>query len=79
MSMSLQILAAAALVPAMVGPQPAPQGGAGVIVLALCNGGSITVPVDQTPPASGTQPCCAKGCHSAERKRKQADKADEEV
>ena len=78
MSMSLQVLAAAALLPAMVGPLPAPQGSAGLIVLALCNGGTITMPADKAPAAPGTQPCCAKGCHTAERKRKQADKADEE-
>ena len=60
-----------ALVPAMVGPLPIEQGSRSLL-LALCGGGSVRIALesdDGTLPAPATTPCCAKGCHSAERRR----------
>ena len=60
-----------ALFPAIVGPLPLEEGSR-ALVLALCGGGSIEIALesdDGTLPAPATTPCCAKGCHSGERKR----------
>lgn len=58
-------LAAVALLPAMTGVPPgtAPQ----ALTLALCNGGTITLPLGRNAPASAATPCCAKGCRSRRR------------
>jgi hypothetical protein len=67
---SLLFAAAAALLPAMTAPsEGAPQlSTVGAVVVALCNGGSMMVPL-----GSGSQPatpcCCAKGCRTGKRKR----------
>ena len=65
------LFAAAALVPAMTAPsESGPQlSTVGALVVALCNGGSMTVPLGSgSPPA--TPCCCAKGCRTgAKRKR----------
>lgn len=64
------LVAAAALIPAMTGP--APQSGTSALVLALCNGGIITVQTGgsgQVPPGPPTGPCCAKGCHTGDRRK----------
>jgi hypothetical protein len=60
-----------ALIPAMVGPLPLDNGHPSLL-LALCGGGSVEVALqreDGNLPAPPSTPCCAKGCHSAERKR----------
>ena len=60
-----------ALFPAMVGPLPIEEGSR-ALVLALCGGGNIEIALesdDGTLPAPATTPCCAKGCHTGERKR----------
>jgi hypothetical protein len=65
------LFAAAALLPAMTAPsEGTPQlSTVGALVVALCNGGSMTVPL-----GSGRQPasapcCCDKGCRTGKRKR----------
>lgn len=70
MSGGRAVLAALALVPAMVGPAPARA--ETTLVIALCGGGTTTLPVgggsdrDQAPQQG---PCCAKGCHGGERRK----------
>ncbi len=64
------VFAAAALLPAMTGA----PGGSAVehtrsLALALCGGGSMTLPIDG-PQRPATAPCCAKGCHAGGRRRK---------
>jgi hypothetical protein len=70
MSRGIALLAALALVPAMIGPAQARAGTA--LVIALCGGGTTTLPVnggsdrDQGPQQG---PCCAKGCHGGDRRK----------
>lgn len=45
---------------------PARSGG---IELALCNGGTVRVPLDQVP-GDDDHRCCGKACHAGDRKRK---------
>lgn len=71
------LAAMAALIPAMTGPLPAAA--RYLLVLPLCSGGSISVPVDGGTPASdgrsdGSSPCCAKGCHSGDQRKKRFDR-----
>ena len=71
MTVSGLIFAAAALVPAMTGV-PGQTGAERVraLTLALCGGGSMILPLGENGlPASGTTPCCAKGCHAGGRRR----------
>lgn len=72
---ALHVFATAAMIPAMIGPAPAKAGAE--LVMALCNGGTITLPVTggNTPPGPAQGPCCAKGCHTSDR-RKGTLKAD---
>jgi len=58
--------AAIALLPAMTGLPPEEAGRS--ITAALCNGGTVNIPLDDTRPAPGVMPCCAKGCRSTRRK-----------
>ena len=77
LNLSAELFAMLALLPAVTGPPPAQiaatnteNTASGSITLALCNGGKVSVPLQGGPPARGTAPCCAKGCHSAEKRRK---------
>jgi len=66
--------AAAALLPAMTAPAEGTPlfSAAGALVVALCNGGTVTVPLGSgAPPA--TPCCCAKGCRPG-RKRGRIDR-----
>lgn len=65
------VFAAAALVPAMAAPQPRAADG-GSITVTLCEGGSMVIPLGRAPVQEGSTPCCAKGCHS-DQKRKRFD------
>lgn len=72
MKATLALFGLLALVPAVTGPAPAR---AQTLAMALCGGGTVTVPV--TPagaPGMPQGPCCAKGCHSSSS-RKRIDKA----
>ncbi|GEM_PF-2567239 len=61
-------LALTALVPAISGPLPIEQGRAMILELAMCNGGTVRIPVERDLPAvPATTPCCAKGCRSRKR------------
>lgn len=73
----MNLLAAAiglsALVPAMAGPIPLPrsQGGPAQLVVALCQGGSFVIPLDDDrAPAAPATVCCAKGCHRRDKRGK---------
>jgi hypothetical protein len=60
-----------ALLPAMVGPLPQ-EGGHPSLMLALCGGGAMQVQLrgrDGAPLPTAPTPCCAKGCHTAERRK----------
>nr|WP_166179002.1 hypothetical protein [Altererythrobacter segetis] len=65
------LFAAAALIPAMTAPsEGTPQLSAvGALVVALCNGGSMTVPLGRGPQPA-TPCCCAKGCRSGAKRRR---------
>jgi hypothetical protein len=72
MTPSTLLFAAVALVPAMASPaEGAPRlSMASALVVALCNGGSMTVPLGSgAPPA--TPCCCAKGYKRKRIDRKQ--------
>lgn len=73
MSRPSLLFAAAALLPAMTAPaEGTPLAAAGALIVALCNGGSMSVPA-----GGGSQPgsacCCAKGCRT-ETRRKRIDR-----
>ena len=66
------LFAAAALIPAITSPsEGSPQlSAAGALVVAMCNGGSMMLPLGSGAPLPATAPCCcAKGCRSDKRKR----------
>ena len=70
------LFAVAALIPAMTAPaERAPQPpAASTVAVALCNGGSMALPLHGDPPAPATAPCCcAKGCRTG-GKRKRIDR-----
>ena len=69
------VFAAIALVPAMSAPpEGAPQSsGASALVVALCNGGSIALPLGNGTPPVTAPCCCATGCRSSD-KRKRIDR-----
>ena len=73
MKRSIGSFAALALLPAMVGPI-VPQAQAGALSLALCGGGTLSIPLNSPAPANGSSPCCAKGCHNGSS-RKRLDRA----
>ncbi len=52
--------ALAALMPVMIGPLPAEPAS---LTAKLCNGGTITIPVDRGPPKP-ERDCHPKGCHA---------------
>lgn len=76
MKRALPLLAMAALIPAIIGPLPARAGT--VLVMKLCNGGTVKVPLDngQSPGGPPQGPCCAKGCHSGDRRKGSGETPD---
>jgi len=73
MSATATLFALVALTPAALGSSAAPR--AAEIALALCNGGSITIPTGGGESVPGENaPCCAKACH-ATCSRKRMDRA----
>lgn len=71
MSPALPLLAFAALVPAMTGPNAAERQDA--VRVALCAGGSVSIPLDGSPaPGERNAPCCAKGCHAGQSRKRLA-------
>jgi hypothetical protein len=69
------LFAAAALLPAMTSPsEGAPQfAGSAALIVALCSGGSMAVPLGGDAPQPVTSCCCAKGCRGG-KKRKRIDR-----
>jgi hypothetical protein len=65
MTVLVQIIGIAALVPAMAGPISPPDARAPArLMLALCQSGSLAIPMEQGDrPAMPATICCAKGCH----------------
>lgn len=65
------LFAAAAMIPAMTAPaEGTPQiTGAAALAVALCNGGSMVLPLGSGGPQPVTPCCCAKGCRARTRKR----------
>jgi hypothetical protein len=63
--------ALAVLVPVMVGPLPAEAGR--TLTMHLCNGGTITIPLDDGTPAQGGG-CHPKGCHAGTCREKEQEK-----
>ena len=59
------LFAAFAMIPGLCGPIIAR---AAAIEVALCEGGTIQLPLRDRPAPPATEPCCAKGCH-LQRKR----------
>lgn len=73
MSPAAIMLAAVSLLPAMTGPAGTERGREAVI--ALCGGGAVSIPLNRAPaPDEGNGPCCVKGCHSGQS-RKKVDRA----
>lgn len=64
--------ALAALAPAMIGPLPNAQGDA--LVVALCGGGTISIPLGDKDPAPAP-PCNFKACHGGDNCRKKFDRS----
>lgn len=56
-----------ALVPIMIGPPPAQ---ASSIEAALCNGGTISIPLRGGGKPELPEPCPMKGCHAASCRKK---------
>jgi len=75
MSPAAILLAAVSLLPAITGPVAAGRGNEAMV--ALCGGGAIPIPLDGAPaPGEGSNPCCAKGCHSGQSRKKPGCCAD---
>ncbi|MFC0203573.1 hypothetical protein [Novosphingobium soli] len=72
MTRLLALFGTLALLPAMVGPLEAQ---ARTLAAPLCGGGTALVPLvpRDAPPGPPQGPCCAKGCHS-DNKRKRVDR-----
>ena len=67
----LGFLSVVALLPAMTGPVQAAEASPSRLVMALCGGGHVVVPLGNgDAPAPGTAPCCAKGCQRDDKRRK---------
>lgn len=56
-----------ALVPAAVNPSLLLRGE--TLSVTLCGGGNASIPLDNPLPGSNNAACCAKGCHSSEKRR----------
>lgn len=62
--MTLRLFALLALAPAITGPLPASAMGGSSIVVALCSGGTIEIPLgDQDSDGERNAPCHPQGCH----------------
>ncbi|WP_120077907.1 hypothetical protein [Aurantiacibacter odishensis] len=70
MSILGEMLGIAALVPAMAGSIALPDdGGPSQLVLAMCRGGALAIPMDRDErPAMPATICCAKGCRRRDKR-----------
>ncbi|GGD73304.1 hypothetical protein [Croceicoccus mobilis] len=68
--MNPRLFALLALFPALTGPLPASAKGGPSIIVALCNGGSIEIPLGDDDEGGDNAPCHPQGCHGTScRKR----------
>ncbi len=65
--MNPAILGLIAMVPLMVGSQPTDEKS---LVAALCNGGTISIPLRDGDKRELPQPCQMKGCHAGTCRKK---------
>ena len=70
--MSTLPFAFAALIPAMLGPIPQAEGDA--LVVALCGGGTISIPLNDGGERPAPAPCNFKACHGGDSCRKKFDR-----
>jgi hypothetical protein len=71
--MTSVLFAALALIPAMIGPVQSSS--IRTITVALCEGGTMAIPVGGSPSGPESKgACCEKGCHSSSS-RKRLDRA----
>lgn len=71
MNLLAEAIGITALVPAMAGPisLPEAEGGPAELIVALCQGGSFVIPVNNDgAPAAPATICCAKGCHRRDKR-----------
>jgi hypothetical protein len=63
------LFSAMALLPAMTGPLPdlARDGG---IIVSLCSGGTVSIPLSGHDIPRGDTPCCTKGCRTDEKRKR---------
>lgn len=70
MSAPTLLFAAAALLPAMTASaEGTPQAAEAALIVGLCNGGSVVLPLGNGAPQPTTPCCCAKGCRGDKRRR----------
>ncbi len=55
-------------------PQPASAGG---LIMSLCGGASMTIPIPGAPLTPDDKGCC-KGCHSTSDRRKKKDQGHDD-
>ena len=59
--MRIELYALAALVPAMIGPHPI---SAHTITAQLCNGGTVTIPIERDKEQQPERDCRFQACHA---------------
>lgn len=69
MSPASALFSAMALLPAMAGQLPGLLRD-GTVIVALCSGGTVTIPLGEGNLPRGDAPCCAKGCHGGEKRKR---------
>lgn len=75
MSLAALPLGLAALVPVMLGPLPAPaDAGPTVMTAAMCNGGTVTIPLGPRKAPAERRDCHPKGCHAGTCRNDKSDK-----
>jgi len=68
MSILAEVIGITALVPAMAGPITMPEDGPAELILALCRGSTLVIPMEQGDvPATPATICCAKGCQRRDK------------
>lgn len=63
-----QAFAVVALIPAAANPSLMLRGEA--LLMSLCGGGAVSVPLETPLPGSQGAACCAKGCHSDDKRKR---------
>ncbi|HTN14612.1 MAG TPA: hypothetical protein VL094_07375 [Sphingomonadaceae bacterium] len=63
-----QAFAMLALIPAAANPSLMLRGEA--LLMSLCGGGAISVPLETPLPGTPGAACCAKGCHADDKRKR---------